>query len=824
MVAALGAFALELVGWPQDEIHRGPFAAEAVAGSRAVSVTLQDQKWRFVLRSRGDSVTEPSQSDLKLWIDGHELGPAHALHDDIRKGNPSAFSPWGDYVIFSLPAGVENSPATRARVVYSLRPPAGIAGALAVTTILFWLSLYWRRLRETLQGNLGTVAVRCPYLILRVFGYAGVAAAVLYLACTAYAFASGWALPTTSLIRWFSIGAWAARNEPMLPYVLLMLAGLGVAAVWLASLIPGAHEATEREEAAVLRQLRQWGFLIVACALVFSVSAIWAGIVRPGDLNYFSIGGLVTFSDAGMYMAGAHDQARDGVWNAISERRPFAAAFRTVLLALGNFNYANMLLVQALLLAAVTCFAVAAVARWRGIWAALAFFALIYICERSYIPTATTEPAGLFWALFSVPFFIEALRTGARAHALIALAATTLALMSRMGSMLTIPALMLWMIWRYGPGLGARVRTAILSVAVVFGVLGVNFVLEKIYGSGQQLTGSNFSYVACGLTIGTNWTGGVTKISAEGGRLPDDEKEATQLLYSVAWENFNKNPSVLFERLFLGAREFLETLPDTLWKGYLFVPDPPWLPRTLLSLISVFGIFHVLTKQRVQSERLFWLLLWTSVVSSAALIFFDDGRRTLVVSYPLFALFFASGFAGPRTPAPVHAGESYSLVRKGAGTFAAAVLLFLCVPWLVHRFSPAKVLAGDGLVQKANEAVVFGGSRMSGILVIPDDAPLRTDVPALHLSSFARIIEQSTVENSQGLLNPERPPLPFGFISAPRLESGAASSYLFIVPPEVLERRDVPAWRFTISSWQPKPNAMGYGPYWFQVTHAEPLR
>jgi hypothetical protein len=108
---------------------------------------------------------------------------------------------------------------------------------------------------------------------------------------------------------------------------------------------------------------------------------------------------------------------------------------------------------------------------------------------------------------------------------------------------------------------------------------------------------------------------------------------------------------------------------------------------------------------------------------------------------------------------------------------------------------------------------------MVGFFIVPDGAPLRSDVPTLHLSTFARIM--SNMEHWQGLLNPFPPRLPFGFVFAPRLDLPAPSVYQYIVPAEVMLRRDVRVWWFELEDWH--RNRL-YGPYWFYVKRAEPLR
>ena len=58
---------------------------------------------------------------------------------------------------------------------------------------------------------------------------------------------------------------------------------------------------------------------------------------------------------------------------------------------------------------------------------------------------------------------------------------------------------------------------------------------------------------------------------------------------------------------------------------------------------------------------------------------------------------------------------------------------------------------------------------MSGFLVVENGAPLRHDVPTLHLADFDVIVRKSGVDYFQGRLNPVTPPLPFGFLFAPRV-------------------------------------------------------
>jgi hypothetical protein len=54
-----------------------------------------------------------SASSLMVFEDGHPLGPAHALHPDIRRLGGGRFSHWGDQIYFSASDG--SDPRTNGR-------------------------------------------------------------------------------------------------------------------------------------------------------------------------------------------------------------------------------------------------------------------------------------------------------------------------------------------------------------------------------------------------------------------------------------------------------------------------------------------------------------------------------------------------------------------------------------------------------------------------------------------------------------------------------------------------------------------------------------
>jgi hypothetical protein len=288
----------------------------------------------------------------------------------------------------------------------------------------------------------------------------------------------------------------------------------------------------------------------------------------------------------------------------------------------------------------------------------------------------------------------------------------------------------------------------------------------------------------------------------------------------MAWSNFRAKPEVFFSRLADNLEKFASDFPDVIWRGYLAgVDEPAWLFRNTLTAISLIGLVYIAARRAKSVELSFWVLFWASIMASSSLIYYDDGPRTLAASHPLIALFFAMGMSSPGS-VPTTSSPRSRLSQYGLVGLIAAALLFVCVPWMAHHFFAMGRWANATPLQKKDEAFVFGGRRMSGFLVVNGGMPLRNDVPSIHLSEFEAILRQTGVEQYQDLIRPVLPPLPFGFVFAPRLEKGSLSSSLYVVPPEVVERRDVPAWHFDLKRWDHKPG--GHAEYWFYVTRAEP--
>lgn len=659
----------------------------------------------------------------------------------------------------------------------------------------------------------GMPLLRVPILALGFFIKLSLAAAVVYLCSIVAGMVTDFALPTTAVFKWFDIAKGIGLREHYWAHIILLLCSLSAIASWIAT--GSSAEAIASDEASLAAFFQRWGLLIIGSLFVFSISGSWAGLARLGDFNGASIGGLLPFSDANGYFANTQDQVKEGIWNTISMRRPLAAAFRSVLGIAAGLSYSTMLLLQAVLAAISVWVAARSLFRWLGPITGLAFVAFAFAIYRSFLATSLTEPLGLIWAFLSAACFAEALRCRSLAFALLGFALTALALMTRMGAMFLIPALMLWLVMSFGKGWQEKFKLAVVVVVILGGVYVLNGALQKTYGNGEDISGSNFSYVLCGLSIGQTWSGCVTRYDTERKALSNDEKKYTDFLYAQALRNIRDDPSTFLKRLVAGGAGFAASIPLTITDGYIRATGVRW-HAPLIIMVGVFGLGLLLLRSPARFEVVFWTLSITSILASSMFVFFDDGRRVMVASYPLIAMLIAAGLTNPFKPRAVSHVDDRSMLWGCSAAIGLAVVAFFVMPAIAFRAAADPIARGSD----PSEHQVWGGRRTSGFLVLADDQPLPNDVAAIHYSDFAKIIALSNVEMYQGLLHPQAPKVPFGFITAPRRERGAGSFDLYIVPPEVLLQKDVGAWKFSTASWYPIP---GNSIYWRLVTRAEPV-
>lgn len=782
-----------------DQTFKGPFAAEQIEGSQLKSLAPRPLGGlSCCLEAPSDYIGHGSASQMRLWVNGKEVLPAHMSGADIRQGHPG-FSFWGSLVYFSLPKGTENSSRTTLRLTSPLRPVAWTLLIPAITIALF-IGLYGRRARAWIKGRAASpstsVALKVPYLVLFAFGWTVVVAGAAYLATVLWGLVTGEALAPAIPFRSDLGKTLVDALDPAIPPALLLLALFGTASGWMAAWLSN-KEALRQADVAGIRWMRRYGLFCLVMFYLASVGATWAGTWRSGASQ--TALGLVPAFDSWGYFGSAHTFLYTGRMGEMLSRRPLAGVLRVATLGLSDLRFGVVLLWQTLAMAGATFFATMAIMRWRGLWAGVVFMALTYIAIRTHLPTLLTEPLGLPIAIVAFGFLAESLRTSSKGHALLAIGLLTEALWIRPGAVFVIPGLVLWFAWSFHETLGQKLKGFVVACAPVVAVIATDKLAGALF-AGHAFQGE-LAYAFCGLSLGADWSACLTTYPQEYGKLAGNFDAQIAWLNAKAISNIQHDPGVFIHALVREPTLFWTDLSRVLLQGYSTTPVPRFFPSTLWFLAAaVFGALS-LRNRNARVEAPLWIMVCLGLTASAIVVYSSDGVRSMAVTYPLLGLFVAAAFSSPVTRPIPSARTVRRDVRLGAiltvgGT--AALFLILPVMRLIYPSPKASLPPGES---QANTAIVGDLARSTGLLVVADDQPLPHGVPSVHLSRFAEILDLSRFQGGQGIIAPKSPPIPFGFIEMPYLDRAGAR--ILITPPEMVTRRDVHAWRITFGGWNP---------------------
>jgi hypothetical protein len=823
-VVTAGAL-LDYGAWTREESFSGPFrSSDQWPGRYAVNIGAGIPFWLGlrliqVVPGHGSTLMGP-----RLLLDGRDIGLPKTPRPEIAQGPARWLGARERELSFALPNGVSNDSRLLLSVSYVVRFHStfydvacwgfGLIALLRLVLARRWIG----RILSPADGPITGLLYRyAPYLLafFPLTSAGVIAACAAYATTIAYGIYAGYALPTTAV---FHLGSsdLLANIEPYFPPAILVFAAMGTGFAWAATLgiVPlKSHQRMERHLAHIWAW---WGLPVILCLFLFSLSAGgWSGHIRAQDQNYQSLAGLIPHSDARAFFTDVYRQAFWGEWDVLGSRRPVGEAFRELTVFVARYSYIDTLLVQLGLIAGALFLASRTVARHYGIWAAIAFVGSIYITTRSFLYTTLSEPLALIWTLFSVVFLIEAFRLNPLSHALIALAGLTFALATRTGSLLTVPFMMLWITISFATRPRARLWVFTLTCGVVLSVVVLNGLLGWLYAAQNVDPGANFAWTACGLSLGTDWTGCREAYQAQLRLLPH-ERAQTMFLFAQTWENILEDPVVFLAALAHNFWQYFKNLPSFLFEGY----SPGYHVSSAFARIAILVLlaclFLVHRSQSFRTERLFWSFLFISVFLSASIVLGGDGWRVLHVTHALIACFFAAGFTAP---AVVAAGATPAWRwQTGATIIAAMTVLFFVIPALSHALA-REFAVRSAAVSQPDQHIVVGGRHIAGFLVIPDHEPNPLSLPALHFSQFIELFRSSYWESDFGPINDRPPTPPFAFM----MGLGPGSRFggnIYVAPPAVLQMPHVCAWKFSV---QNRGSGASHSVIFFDVTAAEEL-
>lgn len=502
---------------PRFEATPRPGQIELVSGP-IYRFKIKQPAFPFVLATRGKG----AGTRLALSEQGEALAPIAARGDPERLLDDRGERARGHFVargvwVYFVPSRLDDPRRRPADFRVEAQTVAGprlftVLLALIAVVLAYGIREWWRTVTEV-PAWLIAGRDRCRAPVSRVvsrLSLGGLAAlglaTALYGATCLYGLALGHAQPTAAITFLIDPRGWLQAIERYLPYGIVAMAIVGACASWLAHQELLRRADTRRAEIAIMRGWHRTGWLVVPALLVFGVSiAAWGGLARDLDNHYSAFLGHVPYADASGYYFSSLHQALHGEWVQFGARRPLAQASRDLMVLLGGFRFERIVVVQAIVLGLALNFAALRIASWRGVWVGLAFVGLMILQARFFTGSTLTEPLGLTAGLLALAVLVDAIRRQSLPHALLALATLAIALSIRMGALLLLPALVVWI----GVAVADRPqrwRAVAASVAVLVAVVVLGKSLSALYAPAGALTGGNFALTLCGLSVGGDWS------------------------------------------------------------------------------------------------------------------------------------------------------------------------------------------------------------------------------------------------------------------------------------------------------------------------------
>jgi hypothetical protein len=418
------------------------------------------------------------------------------------------------------------------------------------------------------------------------------------------------AVGTFIALGW-SVGSFREALGWLAPHVSILLWG-AVAALLARSFLRRVANRPLAPEA-----LRRFDFVLAPTALAASVIAYLVqlfGSWERGRSSFFTVGGVVPWSDAYAYFGGAQRLLFNGELDGFNSRRPLHAAFLASELAFGNLDLRKALVIQAVLLGAASYLAARVIARDLGTAAGLALFAGIYGFAQVGVHTVMSETLGVTLGALAFATLWSAVRRQDAWLVAGGLFLLTFALNFRSGPvllLLTLPfafALLLR---------GSRLinwRILGLSVAAVIVALAANYVSIFTFHGDRQNVNSAANYWVYGMAKGLpGWSSQPVswyQIYVDHPEIIDmSEAERNRFVSARAREELKAHPGAFARSFVEGARNYVSATGE-----YITAPVAS-LRVVAYSIALVLAAVVLIARWRTSSWRvLLDVLLFGGVV------------------------------------------------------------------------------------------------------------------------------------------------------------------------------------------------------------------
>jgi hypothetical protein len=456
---------------------------------------------------------------------------------------------------------------------------------------------------------------------------------------------------------------------------------------------------------------------------------------KTGQGNYFSLGGLIPYSDAAGYYSGALSLLERGTIDGFAARRPLGVLYFALLLKLTGQSLQGALIVSTVLVALSIFYAAHAVCRTWGITAGIIVMLGVFGIAREFFYTTMTEPPGLMCASIAAGLLWSGIFMKRRWRFIWGLGVLALALGIRSGAWFVVPLLLGYGMVRWRGKKFVSGAIAVSGLAAVALSLFVNIaVLRVVAPTDAGHFNANFSYTLYGLVKGgKGWTAVAEDFPEE--RLRLNDAEFCRFAYKASGREFMKHPWHLVTGIGRGyAGAFARS-------SLFFHPLTGILPKGFRGILLLCGIAVMVLSIRGKdgSGMLLGLVLFGTLISAPFLI--DAFRRALTATYPFAAIVYAAGpgIVMMRLARP-HASGNEANSRDVYALFGYIVvpLAVISATFALRIVSPkfADRILATSAISKGEDTIIFRASRGSFVELLPDSA--RTRIPGIATVDFKR--------------------------------------------------------------------------------------
>lgn len=537
---------------------------------------------------------------------------------------------------------------------------------------------------------------------------------------------------------------------------------------------------------------RSWN--IVSALVIFSLLFATLGAAH---FSYYSgnsgaLAGIIPYEDANGHYSHYTKYFYDGAMGDWVLRRPAAAFLGASMHWLSGNNADAALLVRCLLVCCAMWASCAVINKSFGVWSAIGCMALEYSYIWWYLHTFFSEPLGFYWGCTAAALWLQALRQKWLFWDLAAFSVTLVGLLTRMGSMFLIPALFIFILWRWRelyPGHGWWKKPLLGLCLCTAAIVLLNATFASRGEGERQQSGSNFSYSFAGLTLGTNWYEGRKYYALQLSNF-ETEKQKSIFLYKQGLKNILHSPGVFFHRLVEGEKGFL--------KHFNFFLFNNWYLLCLFGGLLIFRGKTLFPK----SALAFWLSVWGGVLLSIPFIYFDSSWRVNIFVYPLIACFLSLTLSLGPSGIPSTLPERWK--DDAAPRFAVILSGFLLLLMMSVALFPRVHTSAD--IQRIQEYaasfpdlppnISLVDAKGMGFLVVPDGDTPDKIIPSMTWSTFRDRYQKFFPFADEALFPHGLPEPPFVVLNQIPVNGPPNGWGFFIAPPEVLKQKNVLLWEF----------------------------